>query len=157
MNEMTAKGQKKKIVEGLVKAYTMEIETVINYLANSTTLDGVRAEEIKSNLAADVQEELTHAQALAKRIKQLEGKTPGSLDLNFDQKHLQPPSDTTDVAKVVKGVIEAEQGAIDNYNAIIQLCDGTDFVTQDLCIRLLADEEEHLNQFKGYLKEYEKR
>jgi hypothetical protein len=29
-------------------------------------------------------------------------------------------------------------------------------VTQDLCIRLLADEEEHLVQFKGFLKEYSK-
>jgi len=32
--------------------------------------------------------------------------------------------------------------------------DGEDYVTQDLCIRLLADEEEHLVQFKGFLKEY---
>jgi hypothetical protein len=27
-------------------------------------------------------------------------------------------------------------------------------VTQDMCIRLLADEEGHLVQFKGFLKEY---
>lgn len=154
---MAAKDPKKKIVEKLIKAYTMEIETVINYLTNSTILDGVRAEEIKANLAADVQEELTHAQQLAKRIKQLEGSVPGSLDLKFDQKHLQPPADTTDVTSVIKGVIDAEKGAIDNYNSLIKLCDGVDFVTQDLCIRLLTDEEEHLIQFKGYLKEYEKR
>lgn len=154
---MAAKGNRKKIVAGLIKAYTMEIETVINYLTNSTVLDGVRAEEIKANLAADVQEELTHAQALAKRIKQLEGKVPGSLDLKFDQKGMQPPADTTDVISVIKGVIEAEKGAIENYNRIIGLCDGVDYVTQDLCIRLLTDEEEHLIQFKGYLKEYEKR
>lgn len=154
---MAAKGNRKKIVAGLIKAYTMEIETVINYLTNSTVLDGVRAEEIKANLAADVQEELTHAQALAKRIKQLEGKVPGSLDLKFDQKGMQPPTDTTDVISVIKGVIEAEKGAIENYNRIIGLCDGVDYVTQDLCIRLLTDEEEHLIQFKGYLKEYEKR
>jgi len=32
--------------------------------------------------------------------------------------------------------------------------EGEDYVTQDLCIRLLADEEEHLVQFKGFLKEY---
>jgi len=154
---MAPKEQRKKIVEGLIKAYTMELETVINYLTNSTVLDGVRAEEIKANLAADVQEELTHAQELAKRIKQLEGKVPGSLGLKFDQKSLQPPADTTDVISVIKGVIGAEKGAIDNYNSIIKSCDGIDYVTQDLCIRLLADEEAHLIQFKGYLKEYETR
>ncbi len=154
---MAPKSQKKKILDRLAKAYAMELETVANYLTNSTMLDGVRAEEIKANLAADVQEELTHAQELAKRIKQLEGKVPGSLDLKFNQKALQPPADTTDVITVIKGVIDAEKGAIENYNSIIKLCDGIDFVTQDLCIRLLADEEAHLIQFKGYLKEYEKR
>ena len=146
-----------KILDALIKAYTMELETVVNYLANSTVLDGVRAEEIKSNLAADVQEELTHAAELAKRIKQIGGRAPGSLDLEFGQKSLQPPEDTTDVIGVIKGVIEAEQGAIDNYRKVIALCDGEDYVSQDLCIRLLADEESHLVQFRGYLMEYEKR
>ena len=152
-----SKAKTKKILEGLVKAYTMELETVINYLANSTILDGVRAEEIKTNLAADVQEELLHAAQLAKRIKQIGGRAPGSLDLEFGQKSLQPPADTTDVIGVIKGVIDAEKGAIDNYRKLIALCDGEDYVTQDLCIRLLTDEEGHWIQFRGFLMEYEKR
>jgi len=152
-----SKGKSNKILDGLMKAYTMELETVINYLANSTILDGVRAEEIKKNLAADVQEELTHAAELAKRIKQIGGRAPGSLDLKFGQKSLQPPADTTDVTGVIKGVLDAEKGAIDNYKKLIALCDGEDYVTQDLCIRLLTDEESHLIQFRGFLMEYEKR
>jgi len=31
-----------------------------------------------------------------------------------------------------------------------------DPVTEDLCVRLLADEEEHLRLFQGYLLEYER-
>ena len=135
--------KKGKILAGLLKSYTMELETVINYLANSVILDGVRAEEIKTNLSADVQAELLHATELAKRIKQLAGRVPGSLDFKFGQKGLQPPADTTDVQGVIKGVIRA--------------CEGEDYVTQDLCIRLLADEEGHLIQFKGFLKEYERK
>ena len=42
------------------------------------------------------------------------------------------------------------------YNSIIKATDGNDYVTQDLCIRLLGDEEEHLVLFQGYLKEYER-
>ena len=42
----------------------MEIETVLNYLANSINLDGVRAEEIKKSLAADITEKIMHAQQL---------------------------------------------------------------------------------------------
>jgi len=56
-------------IELLTQAYSMEIETVLNYIANSTNLDGVRAEEIKKSLAADIAEEITHAQRLGHRIK----------------------------------------------------------------------------------------
>ena len=44
----------KEIVDLLLQSYSMELETVMNYLANSTNLDGVRAEEIKKSLSADV-------------------------------------------------------------------------------------------------------
>jgi len=74
-----------QIIEELKVAYWMEIETVTNYIANSINLDGVRAEEIKKALQADVQEELTHAQTLARRIKTLGGRVPGSSQFQADQ------------------------------------------------------------------------
>ena len=148
--------KRQQIIEELKVSYWMEIETVISYIANSINLDGVRAEEIKKALAADVQEELTHAQALARRIKTLGGSVPGSMDFSASQNSLQPRADSTDVISVIKGVIKAEDGAIAQYKKIIELCDGIDYVTQDLCITSLADEEEHRRDFLGYLTEYEK-
>jgi bacterioferritin len=148
---------KEQIVANLVKAYNMEVETVINYLANSLDLEGVRAEFIKQALATDIQEELTHAQRLGNRIKQLGGSVPGSLQLKMDQKTLQPPTDTTDVVDVIRGVLKAEEDAIAQYRLIIKQTDGEDYVTQDLAITLLSAEEEHRQQFEGYLKEYSKR
>jgi len=50
--------------------------------------------------------------------------------------------------------IEAEEAACAHYKKVIKATDGEDYVTQDLCIRLLADEEEHLVLFRGFLKEY---
>jgi bacterioferritin len=146
-----------KIIEELKVSYWMEIETVMSYLANSINLDGVRAEEIKKALAADVQAELTHAQTLARRIKTLGGSVPGSMAFKPTQESLQPTADSTDVMSVIKGVIAAEDGAIAQYNKLIKLSDGVDYVTQDLCIQSLADEEEHRRDFLGYLTEYEKR
>lgn len=148
---------KDQIVAHLVKAYNMEVETVINYLANSLDLEGVRAEFIKQALATDIQEELGHAQQLGHRIKQLGGSVPGSLRLKMEQKSLQPPADTTDVMDVIRGVIKAEEDAIAQYRLICKETDGEDYVTQDLAITLLSAEEEHRQQFEGYLKEYTKR
>ena len=144
-----------EIVKELQVAYWGEIETVMNYIANSTNLDGVRAEEIKKALAADVTEELNHAQLLAKRIKTIGGEVPGSEAFASAQPFLQPPQKTTDVISVIRGVIAAEDAAIAQYKKLIALCDGVDYVTQDLCIQSLADEEEHRRAFIGYLKEYE--
>lgn len=145
---------KELIIEGLKKAYWAELETVFNYIANSVNLDGVRAEEIKKSLQAEVQDEITHAQTLAKRIKEVGGKVPGSMEFKASQSTLQPPADTTDVVTVIKGVIDAEKQAIEGYNKLIKDCDGIDYVTQDMAVSLLADEESHRTIFEGYLKEY---
>jgi len=152
---MTDKTRNDSVVAELTKAYWMELETVLNYIANSVNLDGVRAEEIKKSLAADVTVELMHAQQLASRIKTIDGVIPGSQQFKASQTTLQPPTDTTDVVTVIKGVIDAEETAMAQYEKIIRLCDGEDYVTQDLCITLLSDEQQHRREFVGFLKEYE--
>lgn len=145
------------VIAMLKEAYSMELETVMNYLANSTNLDGVRAEEIKKSLAADITEELLHAQQLGQRIKQIGGVVPGSAEVKLNLGgQQQPPEDTTDVVGVIEAVIEAETNACNQYKKIIRATDGEDYVTQDMCIRLLASEEEHLVLFRGFSKEYSK-
>ena len=147
--------KREELIELLKKAYWMEIETVMSYIANSINPDGVRAQEIIESLQGDVQEELGHAQQFANRIKELYGVVPGSLDFTAEQSYLQPPDHQTDIVHVIKGVIEAETGAIEHYNRIIEFTDGVDFVTQDMVIAILRDEEGHRRLFEGYLREYE--
>jgi bacterioferritin len=144
------------IIEELKVVYGMELETVQNYMAASVNLDGVRSDVIKKALAADIVEELGHAQAIAKRIKTIGGTVPGSFENKRSQESLQPLEDTTDVVSVIKGVIAAEEGAMAQYNKIIKLCDGVDYVTQDMAITLLSGEEDHRREFIGFLTEYEK-
>jgi bacterioferritin len=147
--------QREQIVELLKKAYWMEIETVMSYIANSVNPDGVRAQEIVESLQEDIQEELGHAQQFAARIKELYGVVPGSLEFSAEQSYLQPPEHQTDITHVIKGVIEAETGAIEHYNRIIAETDQIDPVTQDMVIDILRDEEGHRRLFEGYLREYE--
>jgi bacterioferritin len=146
---------REQILELLQKAYWMEIETVMSYIAGSVNPDGVRAQEIKESLAEDVEEELGHAKQFANRIKELYGVVPGSLDFSAEQGFLQPPAEQTDVVQLIRGVIEAETGAIEHYNRIIELTDGVDWVTQEMVIEILHDEEGHRRLFEGYLREYQ--
>lgn len=140
----------------LARAYAGELETVQNYLANSVWLDGLGAQEVSESLAEEMTEELGHAQKLAHRLKQLGACPPGSLKLERKQKSLQPPAESTDVLSVVQGVLDAENEAIAYYRQIIKASEGKDHVTQDLAVKLQADEEEHRCLFEGFLKSLKK-
>jgi bacterioferritin len=151
--DMAAK--RDEIIELLKQAYFAELETVINYVTNSTNPDGVRAQEIKESLEEDIQEELGHAQQFAQRIKELYGVVPGSMDFRAEQRFLQPPDEQTDVVHVIKGVIDAETSAIELYTRIVEVTDGVDPVTNDMLIGILHDEQGHRRLFEGFLREYE--
>ena len=148
------KDDREQLIELLTRAYWMEIETVMSYITNSINPDGVRAQEIIESLQEDIEEELGHAREFGARIKELYGVVPGSLDFHAEQTYLQPPNEQTDIVHVIKGVIEAETGAIEHYNRIIEFCEGRDPVTQDMVIAILRDEEGHRRLFEGFLREY---
>jgi bacterioferritin len=145
-----------KVVDLLREAYSDEMETVLNYQTNAIVLDGVRAEEIKESLQQDIQEELTHAQQLGQRLKQLGARPPGSSDFTARQDSLQPPADSTDVLAVIDGVLDAEEAAIETYRSLIEAAEAAnDPVTEDLAVTLLSEEEAHRTEFRGFKKEYE--
>jgi bacterioferritin len=127
------KADREQLIELLTRAYWMEIETVMSYITNSINPD---------------------AREFGARIKELYGVVPGSLDFQAEQTYLQPPDEQTDIVHVIKGVIEAESGAIEHYNGIIEFCEGRDPVTQDMVITILRDEEGHRRLFEGFLREY---
>jgi bacterioferritin len=147
--------QRDQVIELLTKAYWMEIETVMSYLAASVNLDGVRAQEIKESLGQEVEDELAHARQFADRIKELYGVVPGSEGFAAEQSFLQPPEHQTDIVHVIRGVIKAETGAIEHYTRIVEETESIDPVTQDMVIAILRDEQGHRRLFEGFLREYE--
>jgi bacterioferritin len=149
------RAKREEIIAMLEKAYWMEIETVMSYLAASVNPDGVRAQEIKESLEQDITEELGHAQQFAQRIKELYGVVPGSEGFTAEQSYLQPPDEQTDIVSIIKGVIEAETGAIEHYTKIVEATDQIDPVTNDMVIDILRDEQGHRRLFEGFLREYE--
>lgn len=141
----------KEIITELKKSYAIELETMQNYLANSIDLEGTAAELVRKSLEEEITLKLKHARRLAKRINVLGGRLPGSLALPRDQVVLQPPPDNADVMAVVRGVIGANEISISQYQKIIRLTEGLDYITQDLVIDLLSDEREHRRLFLSFL------
>jgi bacterioferritin len=148
-------GKRDELIGLLQTAYWMEVETVMSYISNSINPDGVRAREVSEHIERDIMEEIGHAQQFGQRIKELYGVVPGSLEFKAAQTYLQPPEQQTDVVHVIRGVIAAETAAIEHYERIIEVCDGIDFVTQDMVITIQRDEQQHRRLFEGFLREYE--
>lgn len=153
---LTQMDKTKEIVTELKRSYAIELETMQNYLANSIDLEGAKSELIRESLENEIALKLKHARRLAKRINVLGGRLPGSLGLSRDQDSLQPPLDNTDTLAVIRGVISANEASINQYQRIIQLTEGLDYVTQDMVIDLLSDERELRRSFLGFLTEYER-
>jgi len=144
-----------EVTDLLKKAYSDEIETVMNYLTNSIVLEGVSAEEVKESLETDIQEELNHAEMLGQRLKQLDERPPASYDFEARQESLQPPEDSTDVLSVINGVLDAEEDAIQTYRSLVDAADEAgDPVTEDIAVTILSDEEAHRTEFRGFKREY---
>jgi len=141
----------KEIITELKKSYAIELETIENYLANSIDLQGTDAEAVRESLEEEINLKLKHARRLAKRINGLGGRLPGSLELPRGQNLLQPPLDNADVMAVIRGVINASEASIRQYQKIIDLTEVLDYITQDMVIDLLSDEREHRRVFLGFL------
>ena len=77
------------------------------------------------------------------------------MEFTPEQTYLQPPEQQTDIVHVIRGVIEAETGAIEHYERIIEATEEVDPVTQDMVIAILRDEQGHRRLFEGFLREFE--
>ena len=85
----------------------------------------------------------------------IDARPPGSASFTAKQESLQPPEDSTDVLAVIRGVLDAEEDAITTYRRLVDLArDADDPVTEDLAVEILADEEAHRTEFRGFEKEY---
>ncbi len=140
-----------EIIAELKRSYANELETILNYVAHSIDLQGTGAELVRETLEEEITLKLRHARRLAKRINMLGGRVPGSLEMPRSQHLLQPPLENTDVMAVVRGVISTNEATISQYQKIIELTDGLDYVTQDMVIDLLSDEREHRRLFLSFL------
>lgn len=144
-----------EVVSLLREAYSDEIETVSNYMANAIYLSTFHGEQVADELMEDIEEELEHAEELGYRLRYYGETPPGSMSLDAVQESLQPPAESSDVLSVIEGVIEAEQDAIDTYEELIEAADeADDYVTEDLAVELLEEEQRHKAQFLSYKKQF---
>ncbi len=132
-----------RLKELLNEAIARELQAVIQSMWQHVVAKGLCSPAVRDIFKKAAIDEMKHAEALAERLDYLGGKPT-----------TQPTPITVGetLEEMVRLDLKAEEEAIALYRQIIeQAVSEGDYVTEDLTRSLLADEEEHLNEFQKLL------
>ena len=143
-----------KLLTLLNKALSEEWLAYYQYWLGARVIKGPSRDEVAAELQAHAQEELHHAELLAKRIIQL-GGTPvlspsGWLEM-ADCKYY-PPQDRC-MGKILQENLKGERCAIQRYEDIANFTQGIDFATFNLATFILTEELEHEDDLESWLED----
>lgn len=142
-----------KILLQLNEALATELVCALRYRCHFYMTKGIYAHIIANDFMEHSQDELLHADKLAKRIVQLGGRpefNPNTLTSRSHAEYIEGDS----IVDMIKANLTAERIAIDSYRAIIQDIGSSDPTTRRLLEGILETEEEHAEEMADYLKSF---
>lgn len=138
-------------VELLNTALATELICVLRYRQHSMTASGIQSEPIAAEFLVHANEELAHADLLAKRIVQLGGKPkmdPAGLTERSHAEYVECDS----LKQMIRENLIAERIAIESYREMIQYFGHQDPTTRSMLEGILATEEEHADELADLLE-----
>ena len=143
------------LIADLNRAYADEWLAAYAYNFMGQVVTGRPAAKQLAALLLDTsKDELEHQQELAARIVSLGGKPLADVSKLVEASNAgypAPPANDKDFEAVVKTVIQAEHGAIEVYNRLVQKTHGKDPITYNLILHILEEEVEHEDEFESLL------
>lgn len=137
------------VIDWLNKGRAREMTAVLTYMAQHYALDDADYGKLAKVVKETGIQEMKHAEDFAERILFL-GGTPGTGPDAKVQRGLGLP-------EMLKADVALEKEAVAMYNAAAQAAaDAGDFVTQALFVRILGEEEAHVDLFANILDHVEK-
>jgi bacterioferritin len=133
---------RKVVIKLLNEALATELVCVLRYKRHYFMARGIHSESIKAEFLQHANEEMAHADLLAKRIIELGGEPDFSPDGLSQRSHAEYVAGNTLTAMIKEDLI-AERVAIESYREMIAYITNTDPTTQQLLKEILAIEEEH--------------
>ena len=130
------------VIKLLNEALATELVCVLRYKRHYFMAKGIHAESIKAEFLQHANEEMAHADRLAKRITELGGEPDFSPDGLSERSHAEYVAGNT-LNDMIKEDLIAERIAIESYREVIAYLADTDPTTQKLLKDILAMEEEH--------------
>lgn len=141
---------KKVVIKLLNDALATEWVCVLRYYRHYFTASGMLADALKAEFLEHAQQEQAHANLLAERIVQLGGEPDLDPDTLSRRSHAEY-KEGQDLRDMVKEDLIAERIAIDSYREMINYIGDRDTTTKRILESILAQEEEHADEFSDLL------
>lgn len=144
------KADKAVVIKLLNDALATEYVCVLRYYRHYFMASGMLADSIKAEFLEHAQQEQAHASMLAERIVQLGGEPDLNPDTLSARSHAEY-KEGKDLRDMVKEDLIAERIAIDSYREMIDYIGDNDTTTKRILEHILAQEEEHADEFADLL------
>ncbi|MBN6149334.1 bacterioferritin [Xanthomonas sp. AmX2] len=139
------------VIKLLNDALATEYVCVLRYYRHYFTAKGMLADAVKAEFLEHAQQEQAHAHKIAERIVQLGGEPDLNPDTLTARSHAEY-KEGEDLRDMVKENLIAERIAIDSYREMINFVGDQDTTTKRILEEILAQEEEHADEFADLLE-----
>lgn len=144
------------VIKLLNHALATELVCVLRYKYHYYMASGINSQAIKAEFLEHANEELGHADQIAERITQLDGKPNFSPDGLASRSHADYV-EGTDLVDMIKENLVAERIAIDSYREMIDYIGMDDITTRRVLEGILAVEEEHADDMNSLMEQLGKK
>lgn len=141
---------RKKVVAMLNDALATELVCVLRYKRHYYTATGLQNGPIKAEFLQHAEEEQGHADLLAERIVQLNGKPDFNPATLIERSHAEY-DDSDNIQAMIKANLIAERVAIESYRQMIEQIGKADPTTRHMLVEIMAMEEEHADDMRDLL------
>ena len=146
----TYHADKEVVIKLLNEALATEWVCVLRYYRHYFMASGKLADAVKAEFLEHAQQEQAHANKLAERIVQLGGEPDLNPDTLTARSHAEY-NEGQNLRDMVKEDLIAERIAIDSYREMINYIGDKDTTTKRILESILAQEEEHADEFSDLL------
>lgn len=147
----TYTGDRKTLVKLLNDALATEYVCVLRYYRHYFMASGMLADAVKAEFLEHAKQEQAHAHRIAERIVQLGGEPDLDPDTLTARAHAEY-KEGKNLRDMVKENLIAERIAIDSYRELILWIGDKDSTTRRMLEDILAQEEEHADEFADLLE-----
>jgi bacterioferritin len=142
---------KEVVIRLLNEALATEWVCVLRYYRHYFMASGMLADSVKAEFLEHAQQEQEHANKLAERIVQLGGEPDLNPDTLTQRAHAEYKVGHN-LRDMVTEDLVAERIAIDSYREMINYIGDRDTTTKRILESILAQEEEHADEFSDLLE-----